>query len=344
MSRVVAVASVLAIASPVAAETHGVPDTGIDPTDPSAEVIGGTAVPPGKWPDTVAVLGQQGSCTGTLIAPDVVLTAGHCAEGMTNVIANTTNYNAAGGIQSTIKTITAYPNWENSYDVAVIVLDTPIAGVTPRKIGTSCTFQSFAQKPMVHLVGFGSTDPQGNGNNTLLNEVMTPVTDPECTGGNGCQAAISPGGEFVAGGQNKDSCFGDSGGPVYLDTPGGPVVIGAVSRGLDNSATPCGGGGIYVRTDKIVQWIEMTAGKPVSKDDCQVTPPPPDDEDSDPDGDGDGGGGGNGEGGGNGDGGNEAQDVIGGCAASGGAGAGMILLGLALPLLRRRRRDQKAQD
>ena len=31
-----------------------------------------------------------------------------------------------------------------------------------------------------------------------------------------------------------------------------PWSIGAVSRGVDGASTPCGGGGIYVRTDKIV--------------------------------------------------------------------------------------------
>src|SRR6188508_2660685 len=51
-------------------------------------IIGGTSAPAGKWPDTVAVLGPQSACSGTLIAPDVVLTAGHCYGTMTTVIAN----------------------------------------------------------------------------------------------------------------------------------------------------------------------------------------------------------------------------------------------------------------
>jgi secreted trypsin-like serine protease len=46
------------------------------------DVIGGAAAPAGKWPDTVAVLwdGEQ-QCTGTLVAPNVVITAGHCVIG-----------------------------------------------------------------------------------------------------------------------------------------------------------------------------------------------------------------------------------------------------------------------
>ncbi|MDQ3365191.1 MAG: trypsin-like serine protease [Myxococcota bacterium] len=332
MSRLLAVTLTLlgSLAGSAHAETAGRPDaTTPERLDRIVDVIGGTAAPAGKWPDAVAVLGNQGSCTGTLIAPDVVLTAGHCAAGMTRVIANTTNYNSTGGTQSMIKTITAYPNWETTYDIAVIVLTTPITSVPPRKIGTACTFAAFASKPTVHLVGFGSTDVAGNAPNTLLNEVTTQVTDPECTAGNGCQPAVAPGGEFVAGGNNRDSCFGDSGGPVYLDTPRGAVVIGAVSRGVENAANPCGGGGIYVRTDKLVQWIETTAGKAVSKDLCSAAPTPgtpdpanPDPQTPDPTAPG-----------------GDAGDITGGCSTAGGGGSGMLVtLGLGLALLRRRRR------
>lgn len=330
------------------AESNGFPTPLPDALPDAMPVVGGTAVPAGKWPDTVAVLGQ-GACTGTLIAPDVVLTAGHCVDAqMTQVIVNTTNYNSPGGQTIGIKSITAYPNWENSYDVAVIVLNQPATGVTPRRIGVACTFEGFAAQMPVHLVGFGATTQQGNQPNSRLNEVTAPVTNPTCSGNGanaaGCVAAVAPGGEFIAGGGNRDSCFGDSGGPVYLDTPRGTVVIGAVSRGLNNSATPCGGGGIYVRTDKIVQWIETTAGKAVSKDTCDQPPPPPEEpkEEEPPSGGGDnppGGGGNN-----NPPGGDVYGDVYGGCSTSGGAGgAGLVALGLAFAVTRRRR-GQKAQD
>ncbi len=324
--RLLAASLVLGFAGLASAETAGLPDDTTVPGTRTEEIIGGTLVTAGKWPDTVAVLGTQGSCSGTLIAPDVVLTAGHCAGGMTTVIANTLDYNATGGQRATIKTHTAYPNWQTSYDVSVIVLNTPITGVTPRPIGTSCTFQSFSTKPSVQLVGFGLTDTAGTGNNTKLYEVTAPVTDADCTTtGAGCQTAVAPGGEFIAGGGGKDSCFGDSGGPVYLSTPRGPVVIGAVSRGLDSATTPCGGGGIYVRTDKVVQWIEQTTGKTVSKDLCAQDPSNPMNPDpnnpnnpnnpNDPN--------------------DNNPDVTGGCSTSSGTGGGMLLvLGLAL---RRRR-------
>ncbi|MBA2542280.1 MAG: trypsin-like serine protease [Deltaproteobacteria bacterium] len=329
MSRIGIAALLFGFAVPASASSlDGRPDIDVDTMTP---VIGGTAVPAGKWPDTVAVLGQ-GACTGTLIAPDVVLTAGHCADMQpTQVIANTLDYSGTGGITATVKSVTAYPNWETSYDVAVIVLNAPITGVTPRKIGTACTFtEGFAQSTMVRLVGFGLTDTAGAGNNTKLNEAMAPVSDPACTGPGGCVTSISPGGEFIAGGGGKDSCFGDSGGPVYLETARGPVVIGAVSRGLDGAATPCGGGGIYVRTDKIVQWIEQTAGKPVEKDLCAAGPGGEEPGGEEPGGEEPGGGepgGPSGLGG----------DLSGGCSSSSGSsGLVLALFGFAFAFRRRR--------
>lgn len=235
----------------------------------TSDVVGGTAAPAHKWPDAVAVLGTKGSCTGTLIAPDVVLTAGHCAGAdLTRVVADTTDYNAAGGKSATIKSVTAYPNWATTYDIAVVVLNAPITGVNPRPIGTSCSFDSFHANMDVHLVGFGATDAAGATANTVLREASAPVVDADCMGSEGCTAAVAPGGEFVAGGNGKDSCFGDSGGPVYLDTPRGTIVIAAVSRGVDGAATACGGGGIYVRTDKVMHWIEQTTGRTIAKDSC----------------------------------------------------------------------------
>ncbi len=235
----------------------------------TAPVVGGSTVPAGKWPDTVAIIGVKGTCTGTLIAPTVVLTAGHCAEiEPEQIIADTTDFAEQGGTHVNVKSITAYPDWRASYDVSLIVLDKPVTGIAPRAVATACTFGGFGTSSQVHLVGFGLTDQDGVGSNTGLHEAIAQVRDPDCSWEHGCKPAVAPGGEFVAGGAGTDSCFGDSGGPVYLDTPRGVVAIGAVSRGVDGSTSPCGGGGIYVRTDKIVDWIEATAGTEITKDDC----------------------------------------------------------------------------
>jgi len=318
-------------ASLAIAETRGGIEQ-VHTSETAAPVIGGTEVPSGKWPDTVAVVGAQGSCSGTLIAPDIVLTAGHCADaGLTQVIANTTDFQAAGGVRSQIASITAYPNWQTTHDIAIVKLATPITSVTPRGVGAACTFDGFSNNMMVHLVGFGLTDAMGEGTNTALREASAPVIDPTCSSdGRGCAAGAAPAGEFIAGGSGTDSCFGDSGGPVYLDTPRGTMVIAAVSRGLDNSPTPCGGGGIYVRTDKVLHWIEQTAGHEVTRDSCaDGTVPEGEDPESDPPGSGP-------------DGSAFAEDSAGGCSS--GSGSAGWVLGLAAVGLRRRHRGDLARQ
>jgi endonuclease G len=290
------------------------------PEGGTSAIVGGETVPAGRWPDTVAVLGTSGSCTGTLIAPDLVLTAGHCSNiNPVRVVANTTDYAQAQGIKVNVTRTTAYPNWQTMYDVAVIELASPISGIEPRKLATSCTFKASVKSNVnVHLVGFGATNTEGTQANTQLREAMTAVIDPTCAAsGMGCKPNVAPGGEFIAGGGGTaDSCFGDSGGPVYLDTPNGAVLIGAVSRGVDGASTPCGGGGIYVRTDKIIDWIESTTHKTVAKDACDgeafAADNPADKEDV-------------------------ADEQTVGCNAMGGSGLGAGLFVMAALLKRRRR-------
>jgi secreted trypsin-like serine protease len=317
MSRCTILVVLLATVSVVQAETTNGLDA-VEQQEKTSAIVGGSDVPPGKWPDTVAVLGASGSCSGTLIAPDVVLTAGHCADiEPITVVANTTDYSDGGGTRVAVERTVAYPDWGTTYDVSVIILKHPITSVTPRRLGTSCTFSQFTPNTSVRLVGFGATSTDGKAINTHLKEAMTLVIDPTCAAGRGCNSIVAPGGEFVAGGTGTaDSCFGDSGGPVYLDTERGPMVIGAVSRGVDDAATACGGGGIYVRTDKIINWIEDTVGKTIEKDSCinpDGTEDPTEDEVAD-------------------------TNEIGGCSTGHGTGGGMLVVLAAIGLAARRRR------
>ena len=252
--------SVLAGGAGVAAAAPGGP----------APVVGGTDAAPGAWPDAVSVMyADGGGCTGTLIAPDVVLTAGHCIEySPTAIIANTVDYDGPGGERIAVTRAMAHPGWEGSYDVGVLVLARP-ATTAPRPAATSCVFeQQFAVGAAVELVGFGATDLQGESFNSRLRQVTASVRDPDCSGGDGCVSSISPGGEFVAGGMGIGSCFGDSGGPVYRTTPWGTYVVGVVSRGVDSGRDPCGGGGIYVRTDAVLDWVEQATGRTVLRGLC----------------------------------------------------------------------------
>jgi len=234
-----------------------------------APVVGGTRVPPGKWRDAVVVFGRDAICSGTLIAPDVVLTAGHCIEAEPiEVLTDTVDYGKPGGDRIKVKWSRAYPDWEHRYDVGVIMLE-HVARGKPRKVAAACTVrEGLVEGALVHLVGFGAATSGGDDRNSALREANVPVLDPTCTMDLACEPSIAPRGEFVAGGRGADSCFGDSGGPVYLDTADGPALVGVVSRGLALPGAPCGNGGVYVRADKVVSWIQRVTGAKLARTSC----------------------------------------------------------------------------
>jgi secreted trypsin-like serine protease len=235
-------------------------------------VVGGITAKPGAWPDAVAVLTRDGGlCTGTLLDADLVLTAGHCAAAEpVRVIQGSVDLSQPGGNSRAVKWSKTYPAWETSYDVGIVMLENPLAA-PKRAVAEGCSERNqLASGSMLDIVGFGLTTTAGVGDNTRLHQAKIGVTDGDCTREPACERSVAPGGEFVAGGHGVDSCFGDSGGPVYITTAHGTALIGVVSRGVASYGQPCGDGGIYVRADKVVQWIEKASGRLLDRMGCEV--------------------------------------------------------------------------
>jgi secreted trypsin-like serine protease len=233
-------------------------------------VVGGTTVARGAFPDVVGVVGADGSlCSGTLIAADLVLTAGHCIEGdPIEVIIGSVDLAQPDGDRRRVQWAKAYPDWINTYDVGIIMLEHPVFA-KPRAIAQRCGARDqFKVGVPLQLVGFGLTTRSGEGDNTKLHKAIVPLVDPRCTTDPSCSPAVAPGGEFIAGGTGTDACFGDSGGPVYIDTPNGLALIGVVSRGVASWSEPCASGGVYGRADKLVAWIERASGRKVERLAC----------------------------------------------------------------------------
>lgn len=239
-------------------------------------VIGGTSVPAGKWPDAVAVLwsGQQ-ECTGTLIAPNVVLTAGHCVEfdppNGVLVGASALSRASEGETIAVMKAID-YPDSQTTVDVGILVLATP-STITPRPIASGWARFDIKNGAPIQLVGFGTTDRNGNTRTDTLQEASSTITDFNCTERAGCNAGARPDGELGAGGNGIDTCPGDSGGPMYLLTDYGTFVAGVTSRGYDDSRYACSEGGIYGRPDKVVGWIDHVTGVKVARGPAPEAPP-----------------------------------------------------------------------
>ena len=113
-------------------------------------------------------------------------------------------------------------------------------------------------KPKV--VGWGKTD-NNKPVSPQLQQVSVPFVDnPTCNDKYGAAiAGVDIGSTQLCGGEDgKDSCSGDSGGPMLSSelNDGRWAVIGIVSFGASglcaNSLFP----GVYTRVDKYLDWIE----------------------------------------------------------------------------------------
>ncbi|MFN0250174.1 MAG: S1 family peptidase [Kofleriaceae bacterium] len=277
-----------------------------------APIVGGSPARSKDWPDVVAVLGRDGICTGTLVAPDVVLTAGHCIGiEPTEVITHADSLEpGAPHDRVDVKWSRAYPAWHERFDVGVVVLQR-MARTRPRAIAMACLAnEHLAAGDAVTIVGYGSIAPDASDDNTRLHAARVPVIDPFCKNAPGCLDTAGPNGEFAAGGRGTDACYGDSGGPAYLETPSGYALVGVTSRSLAIDGLPCGNGGIYTRADKVVAWIQSVTERRLERVVCEGSSDDP--EATQPD---------------------EA-----GCAThDGGAGAGFAILATSVVLVRRRR-------
>lgn len=236
-------------------------------------VTNGSDVAEGDWEDTAGILFGRSSepeCTGVLVAPRVVLTAGHCVlhgSRPSAVLLGTNDYRY-GGEKIDVASIIEHPNSQSTYDAAILILEQD-ATVEPRVIAQDCVLDNdLVDGAPVTIVGYGAINRQGTQYVPQLQEAATTVDDHDCSDMSlGCTRSVSPNGELGAGGEDNetDSCFGDSGGPLYLNTDKADYLVGLTSRGYSNA---CGPGGIYVRADALLDWIEDETGVTLPTPDC----------------------------------------------------------------------------
>jgi secreted trypsin-like serine protease len=235
--------------------------------DSDRSIVGGTAVPDGKYRFVAALLDtrngstafQQQFCGGTLIDRDSVLTAAHCVFGELpsplRVTVGRTVLNSDQGQKRAVARIFVHPQYnpffDQAYDAAVLELGSPVSGIAPIKLATSN--QDFLEKPgrNATVAGWGNTNKQsadGSEPDSYANrmrEAQVPLvsdTRGKSVYGSSYHANLM----VAAGKRGKDTCQGDSGGPMFAKPHGSFTQIGITSFGIG-----CGAGypGVYAEVN-----------------------------------------------------------------------------------------------
>ncbi|WP_437492245.1 trypsin-like serine protease [Sorangium sp. So ce1014] len=244
-----------AFLSACAGEVDDLPLAETDAT--AAGIIGGTI---DEGDPAVAMLqitrgDASVTCTASVIAPKVLLTAAHCVQpgrvqGATLRAFFGTDSRSEEETWVNVKETHFDPEYDHAdihagHDIAVAILEEPVA-IQPLPYNRAPMTEDMAGEP-VRLIGFGDDDEifGWSGVKHHVSTIVNTVT-PLLLG---------------LGDAGHHTCQGDSGGPALMDMNGVPTIVGVTSFGNASAPRICTDGW-DTRVDLYLDFIDQFVNAP----------------------------------------------------------------------------------
>jgi secreted trypsin-like serine protease len=255
---------------------------------PAQAVVGGHDAAPGQFRYVANVqIGGAFGCTGTLIAPQWVLTAGHCgsatgslSQGLVptpvawppeayQVVLGTVYADGHGGETHSVSQVLVDSDYivtnGTGNDVTLMKLDAPTK-LPPMRIAAVGERQSWKAGAMSTVAGFGLTAQNASAPPDQMQVATVPITtDAYCASAypGGLSTAADDGSfdakTMVCAGYPQggtDTCEGDSGGPLLAAVAGSGFRLAAATS-FGAGCAQAGKPGVYARLAEgpIRDWI-----------------------------------------------------------------------------------------
>lgn len=195
-------------------------------------------------------------CSGVLLDPNWMLTAKHCLP-----VTRVARRESVTDTTPIVNVEEVYIHESKQLDAVLVRLDASLEDTPKLQL---YEVRDDGEEP------HGEAIQMGYGVNSWTQETFgyrqqrqLPIEGWQCTMRTSTRYGCYPRHEFVAASNDgRDTCMGDSGSPVFFYKKSGdtcvPTLLGLTSRGIPSAHGVCGYGGIYVRADRLREWIEDT--------------------------------------------------------------------------------------
>lgn len=217
---------------------------------------------------------DQFSCSGTVVAPRLVLTAGHCAVSQSGRLLQPHSYRVVWGVANVEKAgprnvakvtkVLLSPRYDPNvyrHDAALLVLSAPVAA-PPIPLATAADSALYAGGTLITIAGWGLTDGRAETAPEAFRTGETTIgSTPFCKRKGFLEDLYDPAIQLCATDRRKHrvgACSGDSGGPgIAHRADGSPVQVGIVSTGgpFCRLSFP----EVQTRVDRISPWVASWA-------------------------------------------------------------------------------------